>query len=90
VTWAPVGDDSSRFEIALLFATENSTVLNRHVLCSWRDDGSGQIAGNLLVEWAVATLKRIEISRYRTVQRDLADGVLYFIATFDTVPPVAP
>ncbi len=90
VTWTPVGDDSSRFEIALKFATENSQVINRHVLCNWRDDGSGQIAGNLLAEWSAATIKRIEVSRYRTLQRDLVDGALYFIATFDTVPAVAP
>lgn len=91
VTWAPAGDDSTRFEISLQFATEGSTVVNRQVLCQWRDDGRGVIAGTLLTEWATTTVRRIEVSRFRTVQQDLASGaVLYFLATYDTVPEPAP
>lgn len=90
VTWAPAGDDSSRFEIALKYATEDATMVNRHVLCDWRDDGSGQIAASLLGGWAAATIRRIEVSRYRTLEQQLPGGALFFIATFDTLPPVAP
>ncbi len=87
VTWAPAGDDSSAFEVALQFAGEVSAIVNRQVLCQWKDDGRGVISGALLSEWITATIRRIEVSRYRTVQRDLAGGgLLYFLATYDTVP----
>lgn len=91
VTWAPVGDDSSAFEVALQFAAEASAVVSRQVLCQWEDDGRGVIAGPLLSEWITATIRRIEVSRYRTVRRDLAGGaLLYFLATYDTVPEPGP
>ncbi len=91
VTWAPVGDDSSRFEISLQFATEGSSVVSRQVLCGWRDDGRGEVPGNLLTEWATAAIRHIEVSRYRTVSRDLESGaVLYFLATYDLAPEPVP
>ncbi|HLB36485.1 MAG TPA: hypothetical protein VJL31_07935 [Gemmatimonadales bacterium] len=91
VTWAPTGDDSSRFEVSLQFATEGATSINRQVLCQWRDDGRAVIAGNLLSEWATTAMRRIEVSRFRAAQRDLGSGgVLYFLATYDMMPEPAP
>lgn len=87
VTWAPVGDDSTSFEVALQWATEASSVVNRQLLCQWKDDGRGVIAGAQLSEWITATIRRIEISRYRTFRQELqGGGLLYFLATYDTVP----
>ena len=87
VTWAPVGDDSSTVEVALQWATEASAIVSRQLLCQWKDDGRGVIAGAQLSEWITATIRRIEVSRYRTVQQDLeGGGLLYFLATYDTVP----
>lgn len=88
VTWEPTGDDSSRFEVALLYATEGAIEVNQQVLCQWRDDGSGTIRGTLLTGWTGATIQRIEVSRYRTLQQNQGGNLLYFLATFDTLPPV--
>jgi hypothetical protein len=91
VTWAPVGDDSSSFEVALQWATEASSVVNRQLLCQWRDDGRGVITGSLLSEWITATLRHIETSRYRTFRKELEGGaLLHFLATYDLSPEPAP
>jgi len=91
VTWAPVGDDSTSLEVALQWAAEASAVVNRQVLCQWKDDGRGVISGAILSEWITATIRRIEVSRYRTFRQDLlGGGLLYFLATYDTVPEPGP
>jgi hypothetical protein len=91
VTWAPAGDDSSAFEVALKYATEDAFVVNRQVLCQWRDAGRGVVPGYLLSEWPTANIRRIEVSRYRTFRQDLVGGgVLFFLATFDTLPEPGP
>lgn len=89
VTWAPVGDDSSRMEIALQFGAAGVPTLNRQVLCRWRDDGRGVIAGNLLSEWSGASQRRVQMTRFRTARQVLGSGpVLYFIGSYDTLPPL--
>lgn len=90
VTWEPVGDDSSRFEALLIYARQGTINFNEQVVCEWRDDGSGTIRPELLAGWALSELQRIEVSRYRTQRREIADTVLFLLATFDTVPPVVP
>lgn len=90
VTWEPVGDDSSRFEVLLLYATPGAQRFDQQVVCDWRDDGSGTIRPELLGGWVASELQRIEISRYRTQRRTIGDALLFLLATFDTVPSVAP
>ncbi len=91
VTWGPAGDDSSSFEVALQYGTEDATTANRQVLCQWRDGGKGVIPGGLLAEWTTAVVRRIAVSRYRTFREDLAGGeVLFFLATYDLTPDVGP
>lgn len=89
VTWAPPGDDSSRIEVVLQYGASGIPVVNRQVLCQWRDDGRGVIAGNLLVGWSSAALRQAQVTRFRTAREVLGSGpVLYFIATYDTLPPL--
>jgi hypothetical protein len=91
VKWAPAGDDSSRLEVSLRFASPGAPQANQQVLCEWRDDGSGTIAANLLAFWSIAQTKQIQFTRYRTLRQDVGgQGMLFFLATFDTLPPVAP
>ncbi|HXF94653.1 MAG TPA: hypothetical protein VNI61_00995 [Gemmatimonadales bacterium] len=90
VTWEPVGDDSSRVEVLLIYARQGSTAFNEQVVCDWRDDGNGTIRPELLGAWALSELQRVEVSRYRTQRREMGDTVLFLLATFDTVPPVVP
>jgi hypothetical protein len=90
VSWAPAGDDSSRFEIALQYASEGSSILNRNVVCQFNDDGQAAISRIFLAEWINSPLRRVEISRYRTALRRVGSGVLFFLATFDTVASIAP
>lgn len=89
VTWAPVGDDSSRIEVALQYGSAGAPIVDRQVLCQWRDDGRGVIAGNLLAEWSGASSRKAQVTRFRTAREVLGSGpVLYFIATYDTLPPL--
>ncbi len=89
VTWAPVGDDSSRIEFALQYGAAGAPTVDRQVLCRWRDDGRAVIGGNLLSEWGSASQRRIQMTRFRTAREVLGSGpVLYFIATYDTLPPL--
>lgn len=89
VTWAPVGDDSSRIQLLLQYGAANVPVMNRQVLCQWRDDGRGVIRGTLLTEWSSASLKKVQLTRFRTAREVLGPGpVLYLIATYDTLPPL--
>ncbi len=88
VTWEPVGDDSSRFEVLLLYAVQGSQIINRAVACDWRDDGSGTIPAGVLGGWATSEDRQLEVSRYRTARRMIGDTLLYFIGTFDTLPPI--
>lgn len=90
LTWEPVGDDSSRFEVLLIYAEQGAMNFNQQVVCEWRDDGSGTIRAELLGGWALSELQRIEVTRYRTQRRLMGDTVLFLLATFDSVPPVAP
>jgi hypothetical protein len=91
VTWSPAGDDSSGVEVALQYGTEDATVPNRQVLCQWKDVGRGVIQGSILSEWTTALIRQIEVSRYRTSQRELAGGgLLFFLATFDLKPQPGP
>lgn len=90
VAWSPVGDDSSRVEVLLIYASQGSTAFDQQVVCDWRDDGVGVIRPELLGAWALSEVQRIEVSRYRTQRREVGDTVLFLLATFDTVPPVAP
>ena len=89
VTWAPVGDDSSRIELSLQFGASGAPTRDRQVFCQWRDDGRGVIQGTLLTEWSGAVLRRSLLTRFRTSREVLGSGpVLYFIATYDTLPPL--
>jgi hypothetical protein len=89
VTWAPPGDDSSRIEVALQYGAAGIPLVNRQVLCQWRDDGRQAIAGSLLVEWSRASLRQVQVTRFRTARQVVgAEPVLYFLATYDTLPPV--
>jgi hypothetical protein len=88
VTWTPVGDDSSRFEIALQYAVEDATLPNRQILCEWRDDGGGTVPPELLAEWVTSVVRRVEVTRYRTRREVVGEAVLLLLATFDSVPPV--
>ncbi|MGH2348681.1 MAG: hypothetical protein ACRDFT_04345 [bacterium] len=90
VAWEPVGDDSSRIEVLLIYATQGAIAFDEQVVCDWRDDGAGVIRPELLGGWVGSELQRIEVSRYRTQRREMGDTVLFLLATFDTVPPVAP
>jgi hypothetical protein len=89
VTWAPVGDDSSRIDLSLQFGASGVPTLDRQVFCQWRDDGRGVIRGGLLTEWSHASLRKVQLTRFRTSRQVLGSGpVLYFIATYDTLPPL--
>lgn len=89
VAWGPAGDDSSRFEMLLIFARQGTTEFNEQVVCDWRDDGTGVIRAQLLGGWSLSEAQRIEVSRYRTQRREMGDTTLLLLATFDTVPAVA-
>lgn len=88
VSWAPVGDAASRFEISLQYASVFATELDVHVLCAWRDDGAGVIRGDLLAEWAVSNLRRVAVARYRTERMQIGQRDLFLLARFDSVPEV--
>jgi hypothetical protein len=90
VAWSPVGDDSSRVEVLLIFARQGTTEFNEQVVCDWRDDGTGVIRAQLLGGWSLSEVQRIEVSRYRTQRQEMGDTVMVLLATFDTVPAVAP
>jgi hypothetical protein len=91
VTWAPPGDDSSRVEVVLQYGAAGVPVVNRQVLCQWRDDGRQAIAGSLLVEWSRASLRQVQVTRFRTIRQAAGSGaVLYFLATYDTLPAPPP
>lgn len=88
VTWGPPGDDSSRIEVALQYGRAGVPVISRQVLCQWRDDGHQAIPGTLLTEWSSASLRQIQVTRFRTARQVLgAETALYFLATYDTIPP---
>jgi hypothetical protein len=89
VSWEPPGDDSSRLELALQYNAPGTAIPTRQVLCQWADDGSHTVPAELLSEWNTADVKRIEISRFRTSHQYVGDAVIFFLATFDTTPPVA-
>jgi hypothetical protein len=86
--WEPVGDDSSRFEVLLLYATAGSLNFNEQVVCDWRDDGSGTIRPELLSSWRESEFKRAEVTRYRTQREMIDDAVLFLLTTFDTLLPI--
>jgi hypothetical protein len=88
LTWEPVGDDSSRFEVILLYAEPGSLDYNKQLVCDWRDDGGGTIRAELLSGWATSEVQRAEVTRYRTQSQQIGEAVLYLLTTFDTVPPV--
>jgi hypothetical protein len=88
VSWTPVGDAGSRFEISLQYALEGSAQPDQHILCAWRDDGAGEVRGELLTGWANSDLRRIAVTRYRTERLEIGERVLFLLATFDSVPPV--
>lgn len=90
VTWEPAGDDSSRFEVLLLYATPGAADFDQQLVCDWRDDGTASIQPELLGGWAASEVQRIEVTRYRTQRQLIGDAVLFLLATFDTVPSVAP
>lgn len=77
-------------ELWLQYATEGSGQLNEQILCEWRDDGGGVIRAERLTGWVGSGLRRIEVARYRTRTEFLGASVLFLLATFDSVPPVAP
>ena len=89
-TWSPAGDDSSKLELLLIYARQGTTEFNEQVVCDWRDDGTGVIRAQHLGGWSLSEVQRIEVSRYRTQRQEVGDTVLVLLATFDTVPPVAP
>jgi hypothetical protein len=88
VSWTPVGDAGSRLEISLQYALEGSVQPDEHILCAWRDDGAGEIRGELLTGWAASGLRRIAVTRYRTERLEIGERVLFLLVTFDSVPPV--
>jgi hypothetical protein len=91
VTWVPPGDDSSRIEVVLQYGAAGVPVVNRQVLCQWRDDGRQAIAGTLLAEWSRASLRQVQVTRFRTMRQAAGSGaVLYFLATYDTIPASPP
>lgn len=90
LAWEPVGDDSSRVEVLLLYAGPGSLDYDQQIVCDWRDDGSGTIRPELLSGWIQSQAQRAEVTRYRTQRTEIGDAVLYLLATFDTTPPVVP
>jgi len=90
LTWEPVGDDSSRFEVVLLYAAPGSLDFDQQVVCDWRDDGAGTIRPELLSGWIESEVKLAEVTRYRTQRQQIGEAILYLLATFDSVPPLVP
>jgi hypothetical protein len=90
LNWEPVGDDSSRFEVLMLYASPGALDYDTQIVCDWRDDGSGTIRPEFLTGWAVSELRRVEVTRYRTRLEMIGDALLFLLTTFDTVPPIAP
>jgi hypothetical protein len=91
VTWGPPGDDSSRIEVVLQYGSAGVPAVNRQVLCQWRDDGRQAIAGTLLGEWSRASLRQVQVTRFRTARQAVGlDRFLHFLATYDTIPAPSP
>ncbi|HJU66149.1 MAG TPA: hypothetical protein VJ596_10755, partial [Gemmatimonadaceae bacterium] len=67
ITWDQAGDDSSRVEIALRYATQNSAVLNELIYCQFRDDGQQTINDELLNGWRNSNddLREVAANRFR-------------------------
>ena len=90
VSWEPAGDDSSRFEVLLIYAAQGANAYNQQLVCDWRDDGAGTIRSELLGGWSLSEDQRIEVTRYRTQRQELGGAFLMLLTTFDTLPPLAP
>lgn len=92
VEWSPVGDDSSRVELALRYASPDAVSLDSQIICDWRDTGSNTVPANLLSGWRLAgSAQQIEFTRYRTQTETKDDAALFLItAMYSFVMPATP
>jgi hypothetical protein len=84
------GDDSSRVEIALRYATNGSTTLNELIYCQFADDGEHTINDGLLGGWRNANEDNRETAanRFRTNLQVIDDAALLVYSVAQATIPI--
>lgn len=90
VTWDAGGDDSTRVNVFLRYASIAGTAPDQQIFCSWVDDGSGTVPAVTASRWRTASASGREASAFRwRTSRVLADSaVLLGVARFDVSVPL--
>lgn len=91
VDWSPVGDDSSKVELAMRYASPSALGLDSQIICDWPDNGSNSVPANLLTGWRLAgSAQQIEFTRYRTQTENSDEATLFLIAAIYSHPIPVP
>jgi hypothetical protein len=88
--WTGATDDNSALILQLLYAPEGGTgQITREIRCAFRDDGVDSISTTQFSEWASPTNIKREVvaNRLRTITRNVSDGAMVFISTFQVPTP---
>lgn len=84
------GDDSSRVEIALRYATNGSATLNELIYCQFVDDGEHTINDGLLGGWrnAIDDNRETAANRFRTHLQVIDDAALLVYSVAQATIPI--
>jgi hypothetical protein len=91
ITWSPAGDDSSRFNLSLQYASAGSSTPDKQIFCSLRDDGVDTVPARLLHEWRTATGPRpVESFRWRSTIQGTREVVLDVVTKYNVSKSTLP
>jgi hypothetical protein len=91
ISWSPRGDDSSRINLSLQYATAGSSSPNEQIFCSLRDDGADTVPANLLHAWRTATGPRpVDSFRWRSSIQGTRDAVLDVVTKYSVSKSTLP
>lgn len=91
ITWTPAGDDSSRFDVSLQYATAGSDTPNEQIFCSLRDDGADTVPANLVHAWRSSTGQRhVDSFRWRSAIQGTRAVVLDVVTKYSVSKSTLP
>lgn len=92
LSWTPAATEDAAMLMSFRFATAASPTLDRQVACTFVDDGTGTVPGDVAINWVGAANRTFAAQRIRTIleQVDVPRSYFNFVSSFVWPTPQSP